>query len=68
MSKHIPNLLTISNLICGCIALYLTFKGNLVVTSYIIGLAALFDFLSKFATWAHGGGRQLLNKLELSAP
>lgn len=45
MSKYIPNLITISNLICGCIALYLTFKGNLVVTSYIIGLAALFDFL-----------------------
>tara|TARA_B100001057_G_C22574732_1_gene842596 strand:- start:164 stop:844 length:681 start_codon:yes stop_codon:yes gene_type:complete len=45
MSKHIPNLLTISNLICGCIALHLTFKGNLIVTAYIIGLAALFDFL-----------------------
>lgn len=45
MSKYIPNLLTISNLICGCIALHLTFKGNLVVTAYIIGLAALFDFL-----------------------
>lgn len=45
MSKYIPNLLTISNLICGCIALHLTFKGNLVVTAYVIGLAVLFDFL-----------------------
>ena len=45
MSKHIPNLLTISNLICGCIALYITFKGELVFTAYLIGLAAIFDFM-----------------------
>ena len=45
MSKHIPNLLTISNLICGCIALYFTFKGELVFTAYLIGLAAIFDFM-----------------------
>ena len=45
MSKHIPNLLTISNLICGCIALYFTFKGKLVNTAYLIFLAAIFDFM-----------------------
>lgn len=45
MSKHIPNLLTISNLICGCIALYFTFQGKLVFTAYLIGLAAVFDFM-----------------------
>ena len=45
MSKHIPNILTISNLICGCIALYFTFKGELVYTAYLIGLAAIFDFM-----------------------
>ena len=45
MLKHIPNLLTISNLICGCIALYFTFHNNLVLAAYIIGLAAIFDFL-----------------------
>ncbi|PDH48622.1 MAG: CDP-diacylglycerol--serine O-phosphatidyltransferase [Bacteroidetes bacterium MED-G21] len=45
MSKHIPNLLTISNLICGCIALYFTFHGKLVFTAYLIGLAAVFDFM-----------------------
>ena len=45
MSKHIPNLLTISNLICGCIALYFTFQGELVFTAYLIGLAAIFDFM-----------------------
>ena len=45
MSKHIPNLITISNLICGCIALYFTFKDELVFTAYLIGLAAIFDFM-----------------------
>ena len=45
MSKHIPNLLTISNLICGCIALCLTFQGELLFTAYFIGLAAIFDFM-----------------------
>ena len=45
MSKHIPNLLTISNLICGCIALYFTFQGKLVFTAYLISLAAVFDFM-----------------------
>ena len=45
MLKHIPNLLTISNLICGCIALYYTFHDNLVLVAYIIGLAAIFDFM-----------------------
>lgn len=45
MSKHIPNLLTISNLICGCIALYFTFKGELVFTAYLVGLSAIFDFM-----------------------
>jgi CDP-diacylglycerol--serine O-phosphatidyltransferase len=45
MLKHIPNLLTISNLICGCIALYFTFHNNLVLAAYIIGLAAIFDFM-----------------------
>ena len=45
MRKLIPNLLTISNLICGCIALYFTFHDNLVFAAYLIGLSALFDFM-----------------------
>ena len=54
MSKYIPNLLTISNLICGCIALYFTFKGELVFTAYLISLAAIFDFMD-------GAAARLLN-------
>ena len=54
MSKHIPNLLTISNLICGCTALYLSFQGELVFTAYLIGLATIFDFMD-------GAAARLLN-------
>ena len=54
MSKYIPNLLTISNLICGCIALHFTFQGELVFTAYLIGLAAVFDFMD-------GAAARLLN-------
>ena len=54
MAKHIPNLLTISNLICGCIALYFTFHGKLVFTAYLIGLPAVFDFMD-------GAAARLLN-------
>ena len=45
MLKHVPNLLTISNLICGCIALYFTFHNQMVFAAYLIGLAAIFDFM-----------------------
>lgn len=45
MRKHIPNLLTITNLICGCIALQQVFEGNLTTAAYLIGLSALFDFM-----------------------
>ena len=54
MLKHIPNLLTISNLICGCTALYLSFQGELVFTAYLIGLATIFDFMD-------GAAARLLN-------
>ena len=54
MLKHIPNLLTISNLICGCVALYFTFHNQMVVAAYLIGLAAIFDFMD-------GAAARLLN-------
>ena len=38
-------MLTISNLICGCIALYFTFHNNLVFAAYLIGLSSVFDFM-----------------------
>ena len=48
MKKHIPNLLTCGNLACGCIGIDLAYQGNLVWAAYMIGFAAIFDFLDGF--------------------
>ncbi len=48
MKKHIPNALTCLNLLCGCLALTFIFAPagpNLVMGAYLIGLAAVADFL-----------------------
>ncbi|OKL42193.1 CDP-diacylglycerol--serine O-phosphatidyltransferase [Pontibacter flavimaris] len=45
MKKHIPNTITCLNLFSGCLALYFAFQGELVTTAYLVGLAAVFDFL-----------------------
>src|SRR5688572_2390083 len=45
MKKYIPNSITCLNLFCGCLAIYFSFSNNLVYAAYLVGLAALFDFL-----------------------
>ncbi|NTW32465.1 MAG: CDP-diacylglycerol--serine O-phosphatidyltransferase [Bacteroidetes bacterium] len=51
MKKHIPNFITSLNLLCGCIGIGLAFKDNLafkedfILAVYMIGFAAIFDFL-----------------------
>lgn len=45
MKKHIPNAITCLNLFSGCLALYFAFSGELVYTAYLVGIAAVFDFL-----------------------
>ncbi|MBS1647756.1 MAG: CDP-alcohol phosphatidyltransferase family protein [Bacteroidetes bacterium] len=47
--KHIPNILTCSNLFCGCLALVQAFEGDLIWAAYWVGIAAVFDFLDGFA-------------------
>lgn len=49
MKKHIPNFITVLNLLSGCIAITAAFQGNLIVASWLIGLAAIFDFLDGMA-------------------
>ncbi len=48
----IPNLLTLGNLACGCIAIVFAFEGDLVTTAYLVGVAAVLDFLDGFAARA----------------
>ncbi|MDX5347545.1 MAG: CDP-diacylglycerol--serine O-phosphatidyltransferase [Hymenobacteraceae bacterium] len=45
MKKHIPNAITCLNLLCGCLAIYFVFKDNAVWAAYLVGIAAVFDFL-----------------------
>lgn len=49
MMKQIPNLLTLSNLACGCLAIAAVFNGKPVQASWLMLLAAGFDFLDGFA-------------------
>src|SRR5688572_16135054 len=45
MKKHIPNAITCLNLLSGCLALYFAFHNRLDYTAYLVGVAAVFDFL-----------------------
>lgn len=45
MKKHIPNFITSLNIISGCIGIGFVIKGDIVLASYMIGFAAIFDFL-----------------------
>lgn len=48
IKKHIPNAITCGNLFCGCLAIVFAFKGNLVWTAYLVGIAAVLDFFDGF--------------------
>lgn len=45
MRRQIPNLCTLINLFCGSLSIVFSFSGALHIAAYLIGIAALFDFL-----------------------
>ena len=49
MKRHIPNLITLLNLLSGSISIVFALHGDLAMASWMIGLAALFDFLDGMA-------------------
>ena len=49
MVRHVPNFITILNLVTGCFAVYFAFSGNPAFAGWLIGLAAVFDFLDGLA-------------------
>ncbi len=49
IKRHIPNFITLLNLVSGCIAIIFIFDGNLPLASYLIFIAAVFDFLDGMA-------------------
>ena len=48
IKKHIPNTITCGNLLCGCLAITTAFNGNLVLSAYFVGIAAVLDFFDGF--------------------
>ena len=44
MKKHIPNIITLSNLVCGTLAVWQSLQGNLICAALFIFLGAFFDF------------------------
>lgn len=46
--RNIPNALTCSNLLCGCIGVVEAFHNNLILSCLLIGVALIFDFLDGF--------------------
>lgn len=49
MLKHIPNLITSCNLLCGCLGIVFAFNGELENSVYSIWIAMLFDFMDGFS-------------------
>jgi CDP-diacylglycerol--serine O-phosphatidyltransferase len=49
MKKHIPNLLTCCNIICGSLAVLFACKGFTITAALLILCAAFFDFIDGFA-------------------
>jgi len=47
--KHIPNFLTLCNLLSGTIGIVTVFEGSLIYGAYFIWLGAVFDFLDGFS-------------------
>lgn len=60
----IPNFLTCMNLVCGCLGLTFAINENLVYSSILIGVAAIFDFLDGFAARLLNGGSELGKQLD----
>ena len=64
LKKHIPNTLTSLNLLFGCFAIANAFHGNLVMSAYLVGAAAIFDFFDGFVARALKVGREFGKQLD----
>jgi len=49
MKKHIPNMLTLANLLAGILSIYVGMLGDLKLAAYLIFIAAILDFSDGFA-------------------
>jgi CDP-diacylglycerol--serine O-phosphatidyltransferase len=49
MKKHIPNLITLGNLLCGTLATICAVEGDLISAGLFVVLGIIFDFFDGFA-------------------
>lgn len=49
MKKHIPNVLTCCNLLCGCLGIIFCLENKNVPAAYFVWVAGVFDFFDGFA-------------------
>lgn len=47
--KHIPNLLTLCNALCGCVGISLIAEGQIIMACWLVFVALFFDFFDGFA-------------------
>lgn len=47
--QNVPNALTCGNIVCGCIGIIQTFKGDLALAAYFVFIGAMFDFVDGLA-------------------
>ncbi|MCF4102143.1 CDP-alcohol phosphatidyltransferase family protein [Gillisia sp. M10.2A] len=52
VKKHIPNFITLLNLLCGSIAAIFAVQGNLIMAALFVGLGIFFDFFDGLAARA----------------
>ena len=64
LRQHIPNLLTLCNLALGFTSVVLAFENRLIIASWLILLAAGFDFLDGFAAKMLGAVSDLGKQLD----
>ena len=64
MKKHIPNTITLFNLISGCIAIIMVFSGDAWIAGWFIIIAAVLDFVDGFMARLLNAKSELGNMLD----
>lgn len=64
MKKHIPNIVTLMNLACGCLGIVFAFESDLQTAAFMVFLGAAFDFADGFVARALGESSELGKQLD----
>lgn len=64
MTHHLPNLMTLANLFCGCMAIVNIFNAKLEMAGAFVAIAAVLDFLDGFVARLLNAGSALGKQLD----